>query len=39
MPVGLVEDEDLDLAEVERLLADEVEEAPGGGDEDLDAPS
>ncbi len=36
-PVGLVEDEDLDLAEIGDLLPDEVEEAPGCGDEDLDA--
>ena len=36
-PVGLVEDEDLDLAEVGDLLPDEVEEAPGCRDEDLDA--
>ena len=36
-PVRLVEDEDLDLAEVGRALADEVEQAAGRGDEDLDA--
>ena len=36
-PVGLVEDEDLDLAEVGDLLADEVEQPPGRRDEDLDA--
>ena len=36
-PVGLVEDEDLDLAEVGGALADEVEQAAGRGDEDLDA--
>ncbi len=36
-PVGLVEDEDLDLAEVGDLLADEVEQAARRGDEDLDA--
>ena len=36
-PVGLVEDEDLDLAEVGDLLADEVEQPAGRGDEDLDA--
>ncbi len=35
--VGLVEHEDLDLAEVCRALADEVEEAAGRRDEDLDA--
>ena len=35
--VGLVEDEDLDVAEVERPGLDEVEEAPGRGDEDVDA--
>ena len=35
-PVRLVEDEDLDLAEVGGSLADEVEQAPGRGDEDLD---
>ena len=36
-PVGLVEDEDLDLAEVGDLLADEVEQAARRRDEDLDA--
>ena len=36
-PVGLVEDEDLDLAEVRDLLADEVEQPAGRRDEDLDA--
>ena len=36
-PVGLVEDEDLDLAEVGDLLADEVEQPAGRRDEDLDA--
>ncbi len=35
--VGFVEDQDLDLAEVHRLLPDEVEEPPRCGDEDLDA--
>ena len=35
-PVGLVEDEDLDLAQVRDLLADEVEQATGRRDEDLD---
>jgi hypothetical protein len=35
-PVGLVEDEDLDLAEVRDPLADEVEEAARRRDEDLD---
>ena len=38
-PVALVEDEDLDLAEVRRPLADEVEEATGRRDEQLDAGS
>ena len=36
-PVGLVEDEDLDLAEVGDLLADEVEQPARRRDEDLDA--
>ena len=36
-PVGLVEDEDLDLAEVGDLLADEVEQPAGRRHEDLDA--
>ena len=36
-PVGLVEDEDLDLAEVRDPLADEVEQPAGRRDEDLDA--
>jgi hypothetical protein len=36
--VGFVEDQDLDLAQFERLLADEVEEASGSRDEDLHAP-
>jgi hypothetical protein len=35
--VGLVEDEDLDLAQVDRLLLHVVEQAPGRGDEDVDA--
>ncbi len=35
--VGLVEDEDLDVREVERALAVVVEQAPGRGDEDVDA--
>ena len=35
-PVRLVEDEDLDLAEVRDLLADEIEEPAGRRDEDLD---
>ena len=35
--VGLVEDEDLDVAEVERALVDQVEQAAGRGDEDVDA--
>ena len=35
-PIGLVEDEDLDLAEVGDSLADEIEEPPWCGDEDLD---
>ena len=36
-PVGLVEDEDLDLAEVHRALADVVQQPARSGDEDLDA--
>ena len=36
-PVGLVEHEDLDLAEVDALLLDVVEQASRRGDEDLDA--
>jgi hypothetical protein len=36
--VGFIEDEDLHLAEVERLLPDEVEEASRRRDEDLDTP-
>ena len=36
-PVGLVEDEDLDVREVERALAVVVEQAPRRGDEDVDA--
>ena len=36
-PVGLVEDEDLDLAEVGDALADEIEQAAGRRNEDLDA--
>ena len=36
-PVALVEDEDLDLAEVDRALANVVEEAARRRDEDLDA--
>ena len=35
-PVGLVEDEDLDLAEVRDLLADEVQQPARCRDEDLD---
>ena len=35
--VGFVEDQDLDLAEVHGLLADEVEQAARRGHEDLDA--
>jgi hypothetical protein len=35
--VGLVQDQDLDLAQVHGLLLDVVEQAPGGGDEDVDA--
>ena len=34
-PVGLVEDEDLDPREVDRPLADVVEQATGGGDDDF----
>ena len=33
-PVGLVEDEDLDPGEVDRALADVVEQPPGGGHHD-----
>ena len=36
-PVGLVEDEDLDLAEVERAAAGMVEQSAGRRDDDLDA--
>ncbi len=36
-PVGLVQDEDLDLGEVDAALADVVEQAAGCGDQDLDA--
>ena len=35
--VGLVEHEDLDLAQVDGLLLHVVEQAPGRGDEDVDA--
>jgi hypothetical protein len=35
-PVGLIEDEDLDLTEVGHPLADQVEQAARRGDEDLD---
>ena len=35
--VGLVEDEDLDLAQAQRALVDEVEQAAGRGDEHVDA--
>ena len=35
--VGFVEHEDLDMREVERALAVVVEQAPGRGDEDVDA--
>ena len=35
--VGLVEDEDLELAQGERALVDEVEQAAGRGDEDVEA--
>ena len=35
--VGLVEDEDFELAKVERALVDEVEQAAGRGDEDVEA--
>ena len=35
--VGLVEDGDLDLAEVAVTLADEVLEAAGAGQDDVDA--
>src|SRR3546814_1821486 len=35
--VGLVEHEDLDVVEAQRALIDEVEQAAGGGDEDVDA--
>ena len=33
-PVGLIEDEDLDLRQVDRALADVVEQAAGCGDDD-----
>ncbi len=36
-PVGLVEDEDLDLGQVDRALADVVEQPARRGHEDLDA--
>ncbi len=36
-PVGLVEDEDLDVREVDGALADMVEQAPGGGDDHVRA--
>ena len=36
-PVGLVDDEELDLAQVNHPLLDEVFEAPGAGHEDVDA--
>jgi hypothetical protein len=36
-PVGLVEDEDLDLAQVDALLLDVIEEPARCRDEDLDA--
>ena len=36
-PVGLVEDEDLDPAQVDGALAGVVEQASGRGDHDLDA--
>ena len=36
--VGLVEDEDLEPAEADVALAHEVEQAAGGGDQDVDAP-
>ena len=35
--VGLVEDEDLDLAQGQRALLDQVDQAAGGGDEHVDA--
>ena len=35
--VGLVEDEDLDIPQAQRPAVDEVEEAAGRGDEDVDA--
>ena len=35
--VGLVEDEDLDVAQAQRPAVDEVEEPAGRGDEDVDA--
>ena len=36
-PVGLVEDEDLEPVEADVALADQVEQAAGRGDEDVDA--
>ena len=35
--VGFVEHEDLDVAQVERALLLQVEQAAGGGDQDVDA--
>src|SRR3546814_4284594 len=35
--VGLVENEDFDVVEAQRALVDQVEQAAGGGDEDVDA--
>src|SRR5581483_11224694 len=35
--VGLVEDQDLDAPEIDRLLVHVVEQAPGRGDDDVDA--
>ena len=35
--VGLVEDEDLEAAKIDRALLDQVEQATGGGDEDVEA--
>src|SRR3546814_8237758 len=35
--VGFVEDEDLDVAQAQRALVDQVEQAAGRGDENVDA--
>src|SRR3546814_15098959 len=35
--VGFVQNEDFDVVEAQRALVDQVEQAAGGGDEDVDA--